>query len=329
MKNTIKRILCTLCAVITPLSTFVACSDNDKSSSGNTAISADDDGKISIVATNFPQYDWVKKIVGDIIDMDLTLLNDNGTDLHSFEPTADDIITISECDIFIYIGGESDRWVEDALSQTVNKDMIKINLLECLGDKARHTEHMHDDCDDDCTDSYDEHVWLSLKNAEILCTAIIDGIISLCPDANETLSESLNDYIGQLQLLDDRYTQLFATVSKPLIFADRFPFLYMHEDYSFEYYAAFSGCSTESEASFDTITFLADKIDSYDIGVIFALKDSDSDIAKTVIAASNSQDVLVYKLNSMQSVSKYDINSGVDYLNAMENNLNVLEAALS
>lgn len=325
--------LCTLCAITAPLSTFAACSDSDKSSSVNaddsSKISADDDGKISIVATNFPQYDWVKNIVGDSIDMDLTFLGDNGTDLHNFEPTADDIITISECDIFIYIGGESDRWVEDALSQAVNKDMIKINLLECLGDKAQYIDNAHDDCDDDCTHIYDEHVWLSLKNAETLCTAITESIISLCPDKKETLSEYLNDYIGQLQWLDEQYTQFFATLSKPLIFADRFPFLYMYKDYSFEYYAAFSGCSTESEASFDTITFLADKIDSYDIGAIFALKDSDSDIAKAVIAASSSQDVIVYKLNSMQSVSKYDIQYGADYLKNMENNLYVLEAVLN
>ncbi len=325
MKHMVNKIICAFCALILPLSVFASCGNKSKDSS---------DGKISIVATNFPQYDWALNIIGDSPDISLSLLADNGTDLHSFEPTADDIITISECDIFIYIGGESDRWVEDALSQALNKDMIKLNLLECLGDKAQHAEagaaHSHDDCDDDCTHIYDEHVWLSLKNAKLLCEKIAESIISLCPDSKDTLTQNLNDYIGRINALDEEYTRLFETSSgKPLIFADRFPFLYMHEDYSFEYYAAFAGCTSESEASFDTITFLAEKLDLYDIDAVITLKGSKNDVANAVIKASKSQNAQIYQLDSMQSVTKNDINSGADYLLSMENNLSVLQAALS
>lgn len=313
------------------VASFTAC--------GNASSISDDD-KISIVATIFPQYDWARQIVGDSQNVSLTLLADNGTDLHSFEPTADDIIAISECDIFIYIGGESDQWVEEALAQAVNKDMIKLNLLECLGDNAQYTEtvegmqhdHSHECEDDDCghSQAYDEHIWLSLKNADILCNKIAQSIISLCPESKDEFTENLNSYINKLNSLDAEYADFLETApEKPLLFGDRFPFLYLTKDYSVEYFAAFSGCSSESEASFDTIAFLADQLDSHNLGAVITIEGSDCNIADTVIAASESQDAQILTLNSMQSVTKKDIENGADYLTYMKNNLDVLKQALS
>lgn len=331
MKKMIKKAICTACIMALSVSSFTACGDESSISNGD---------KISIVATIFPQYDWARQIVGDSQNVSLTLLADNGTDLHSFEPTADDIIAISECDIFIYIGGESDQWVEEALAQAVNKDMIKLNLLEVLGDNAQYTEtvegmqhdHSHECEDDDCEHSqaYDEHIWLSLKNADILCGKIAQSIISLCPESKDEFTENLNSYINKLNSLDAEYADFLESApEKPLLFGDRFPFLYLTKDYSVEYFAAFSGCSSESEASFDTIAFLADQLDSHNLGAVITIEGSDCNIADTVIAASKSQDAQILTLNSMQSVTKKDIENGADYLTYMKNNLDVLKQALS
>ena len=471
----------------------------------------------SVVCTIFPEYDWVKEILGDHAEnVELTYLLDSGVDLHSFQPTADDIMKISTCDLFIYVGGESDEWVEDALDEATNKDMKVINLMDILGDSAKveelkegmqddehdhnhekkevtedrtladyegewqsvypfmndkfkeetvsymaeaegfddedeawdffykgnetdvryvnikgnniefvkedgsktsgkyeydgfysdcwgetsiryqfkntdssseapkyvqfddhlnystKAEHFHIYCGDNGTEmldikynwptyypadiksedemiheflkhyitdegedehedgeeEYDEHVWLSLKNAKVLCAEIENNIAAIDPANSADYKANLDSYVAKLSELDNSFQTLVDSSSvKTLVFGDRFPFRYFVDDYGLDYYAAFIGCSAETEASFQTIAFLADKVAELDCKTIFTLENSSKDIANTIISASG-KSVDIAELNSLQSVSKDDISSGATYLSLMQKNYDVLSAVL-
>ena len=288
--------------------------------------------KIKIVTTIFPAYDWVKNVTGDEAkNIDLTLLCDNGTDMHSYQPTAEDIMKISDCDVFIYVGGESDEWVEDALKNAKNEGMARINLLEVLGDSAKkeETKEGMQETGDKDEDGYDEHVWLSLKNAEIFTDKIAETLEVIDTDNSDTYESNLQSYKTVLNELDEKYTQTVnSSAVKTLLFADRFPFRYMTDDYGIEYYAAFDGCSAETEASFETIAFLSKKIDELSLKNIMIIEGGDGRIAETVKANTASKDQNILKLDSMQSVTKADIDSGKNYISVTENNLEVLKQAL-
>lgn len=296
---------------------------------GSLASSGD---KISIVTTIFPEYDWVRQILGDHAqNANLTLLLDSGVDLHSYQPTVDDIVTISTCDMFIYVGGESDEWVGDVLAQAKNSDMIVINLLDVLGDAVKEEalvdgmEHEEDAAEH----AYDEHVWLSLKNARIICKAISEKLCTLDPENADTYTANMKTYCQKLDSLDSDYQAVVdAAPGNTLLFADRFPFRYLTDDYGIAYYAAFSGCSAESEASFETISFLAAKVDALGLTHIVILKGSDDDIAQTVIRASTEKNASILILDSMQTTTTKDADSGTTYLGIMESNLQVLTEAL-
>ncbi|MBO7650382.1 MAG: zinc ABC transporter substrate-binding protein [Lachnospiraceae bacterium] len=320
------------------------------------------DGKLRIVATIFPEYDWVKSILGDrAADVELTLLLDNGVDLHSYQPTADDILTISDCDLFIYVGGESDRWVEDALKNPVNKNRVVINLMEVLGSAVKEEEivegmqeehehdhedgdhdHDHEDGDDEDGNhedgdhdhdeegpEYDEHVWLSLRNAAIIVKSLSESLQKLDPDHAETYRKNTEDYLAKLAALDGQYKAAVEGASvKTLLFGDRFPFRYMTDDYGLKYYAAFVGCSAESEASFETIAFLSEKVDELSLRSVITIEGTDHRIAETIIRNTKTKDQRILVLDSLQSAKAEDIKNGVTYLSVMEKNLNVLKEAL-
>ena len=521
--------------------TAAGCANSGNSSANTTAKTADRSEavgkKLSIVCTIFPEYDWVREILGSKADSaDITYLLDNGVDLHSYQPTAEDIMKISTCDLFIYVGGESDEWVEDALSQAQNKDMKVINLMEVLGDKAKEEEikegmqeeehehdhehskevstfedgevqdrplsdwegdwqsayplvldgsldeawehksedgsmtaeeykeyyakgyktdynaisihddhitftdkdgketesdykytgyfiqdwstgtraamyrfeavdkesgapvyiefndhiiepekaehfhirmsnesydaivdpegnwptffdaaltpdevceevigHGHSDEDEDEDEhehehehehedgepEYDEHVWLSLKNAEILCAEIESDIEALDPDNADTYRTNLESYTEKLISLDsDLKTLIDSAGETALIFGDRFPFRYFADDYGIDYYAAFVGCSAETEASFETVAFLAAKADEFNADTIYTIENSDGRIAQAVIDASSSKDKTIAVLNSVQSVSQDDIKNGTTYLSLMQQNYETLKTDL-
>ena len=297
--------------------------------------------KLSIITTIFPEYDWVKQIMGESAeDADITLLLDNGVDLHNYQPTAADIIKISECDMFICVGGESDGWVDDVLANATNKDMIVINLLEVLGedivkeeeivDGMEHEEdHEHEDEDHNHTHADDEHVWLSLKNAKLICSHITEKLGAIDPNNKETYNTNLTAYLEKLDLLDGEYQAAVEAGEKnTLLFGDRFPFRYLVEDYNLEYYAAFSGCSSESEASFETIAFLSGKVDELGLGVVLTIDGVNHKIAETVISNTTKKNARILSMNSMQSVTSEDVKNGTSYLSLMEENLNVLKEAL-
>ncbi len=289
-----------------------------------------DDDKIDIVCTVFPAYDWTRQIIGESDSVNLTYLLSNGSDLHSFQPTADDIIKISDCDIFIYVGGESDAWVEDALANAVNKDMKVINLLDVLSDtvveeevkEGMADEHNHEG---EHETEYDEHIWLSLSNAEKCVTEIASRIISADTENSERYSTNANMYITDLKFLDNNFHELFDSNSQTLIFGDRMPFRYFIDDYNLDYYAAFTGCSADTEASFQTITFLAQKADELNADTIFAIENSDCTIADAVIENTQSKAQNVAVLDSAQSVNQQQIDDSTTYYSIMKKNYEVLQ----
>ena len=498
-----KKYISLLIAAVMAICCLAGCSQK------NSDISTENTTELKVVTTIFPEYDWVRQIAGDqISNIDLTMLLDNGVDLHSYQPTAEDIMKVSDCDLFVYVGGESDAWVEDALKEAVNKDMQVINLLEVLKDTVkteeampgmqaeeghnhgyshfadsdvqdrslsdwsgdwqsvypyildgtldqvmekkaesgrktaeeykesyiasyetdiekisidgnmitytrkdgtstatydsegfyiRHKddgskqvrykyqkasgdadaptyivfsdhnissaepEHFHLYFGEDGFDSlveegkhfptfypasligteiademleheekeYDEHVWLSLKNAETLCKAIAEALEKADPANKDMYDANLTAYEEKLASLDTSYQNAVKDApQKTLLFGDRFPFRYLVDDYGLSYYAAFAGCSAESEASFETISFLAEKVDELGLKYVMTIEKSDQKIAKTIIENTRDKNQSILALDSMQSTTSEDVANGTTYLSVMESNLNVLKKAL-
>ena len=486
--------------------------------------------KLSIVTTIFPIYDWVRQIIGDNNNVEITMLLDNGTDLHSYQPTAQDILKVSNTDLFIYVGGESDEWVEDVLATAANPNLAAINLVEAMGDAIKaeeivegmeheheheegeeehEHEHAHEeielediqdrplsdfagewkslqplllageldafcehkaeeDEDESATkDTYfakfaanwacdavtmkitgeaisftdesgktvsgtytyagyipiladdgdvksvryqytsnttgapkfvqfndhgyqagdaehfhvyfgsesfdalltassnpyfvaadlttagilqqlmghnheghehqhdeeeetDEHVWLSLRNAQALCKVIAEELSRIDPDRAAQYLANEIAYEAQLIALDKAYAEVVnAAKYKTVLFADRFPFRYLVDDYGLTYFAAFSGCSAESEASFQTIVFLAQKVDELNLPAVLTIEHPKTRIADTVVSTSQKKDAKILAMDSMQSVTAQDVQAGAAYLSIMENNLAVLKEALN
>ena len=330
-----KKYISILFAAVMAVCCLSACGQNNPNT--NTQAKDNNDKQVKVVTTIFPEYDWVKEIAGDEVSkMDLTILLDNGVDLHSYQPTADDIMKISDCDLFIYVGGESDAWVEDALKEAVNKDMKVINLLDVLGSSVKEEEvvegmEAEEEEEDGAEEEpeYDEHVWLSLRNAKVLCKAIADDLAEIDTENADTYQENEKAYADKLDELDKKYQETVDSASqKTLLFGDRFPFRYMVDDYGLSYYAAFVGCSAETEASFETITFLAGKTDELGLKNIMTIEKSDKKIAKTIIENTKEKNQGILTLDSMQSTTSDDVKKGATYFSIMENNLNVLQEAL-
>lgn len=295
------------------------------------------DGSLQVVTTIFPIYDWARQVIGDVPGVELVWLQDTGVDMHSYQPSAEDMLKLSSCDVFLYVGGTSDSWVDGALKEAVNPDMKVLSLLEILGDNARLeelTEGMqaedHEDHDHGDEDEYDEHVWLSVKNASLLTQSIADTLAQLDPDHADAYAANAAAYEAQLADLDAQYQAAVDAASvKTVLFGDRFPFRYLTEDYGLEVYAAFPGCSAETEASFETIAFLAGKVDELHLPAVLTIENSDQRVAQTIIQNTASKDAALLRLDSMQGTSAEDVAAGTTYLSIMESNLDVLKAALA
>ena len=304
--------------------------------------------KLSIVTTIFPEYDWVREILGEKADnAEITMLLDNGVDLHSYQPTADDIVKISDCDLFIYVGGESDEWVEDALRNAANRNVKVINLLEVLGDSVKteeivegmqEEEHEHEDVEEhehedaeehEHEEEADEHVWLSLKNAKMLVRVISKALQELDPDSKDIYAANADAYVKKLSALDAEYqAAVDAASNKTILFGDRFPFRYLVDDYGLRYYAAFVGCSTETEAGFETISFLAKRVDEWKLPCVLTIEGAQHKIAETIVRNTTAKNQRVLTMDSMQSTTSKDVKNGTTYLSVMEKNLSVLKEAL-
>ena len=333
-----KKIIIILLSVALIAGMLAACGKpNDETTTLPAAPAAE---KHSVVTTIFPVYDWVRSLLGSrAADYDITMLLDSGVDLHNYQPSAADIVKISNCDVFIYVGGESDGWTQDVLAQAENKDMIVINLLETLGDRVKaeevkegmEPEHEEepDDAEDGEEEEYDEHVWLSLKNAAILCAYIADRLAEAAPEDKADIEANAAAYAEQLNALDARYeAAVNAAKVKTLLFGDRFPFRYLVDDYGLDYFAAFVGCSAETEASFETIAFLANKVDELGLNAIMQIETADGSIDETIKNTSKAKNQTIYTLDSLQSATAKDVADGKTYLGTMEANLATLTEAL-
>lgn len=351
----LKKTILILLAVFVAAGSFSACSfspkksDNFSSSkssdnSTNSGSSASSGKKLSIVTTIFPEYDWTRNILGkNPAGADVTMLLDKGTDLHSYQPSAEDLRKISDCDVFIYVGGESDKWVNDALKEARNTNMKAVNLLDILGDTVKEEETVEgmqeeeapseEDSSEGGTSEnepeYDEHVWLSLRNAEILVKHIADTLCEADPENTELYQQNAAAYTYKLKNMDQAYQDTVQAASvKTVLFGDRFPFRYLMDDYGLTYYAAFAGCSAETEASFETIRFLADKVDALSLHSILTIEKNDGKIARTIIQNTEKKDQQILSLDSMQSTTAEDVENGASYLAVMEQNRSVLAKAL-
>ena len=313
-----------LCAAVC----FTGCGNNIR----NNSITASGEDDIDIVCTVFPEYDWTRNIIGENKNFSLTYLLGNGNDLHSFQPSADDIVKISSCDILVRTGGESEYWIDDVLENAVNKDMKIINLIDILGNSAKEEELKEGmQADEECVEdsAYDEHTWLSLKNAQLFCTEIENVLSEADPANSQEYENNLSEYISELENLDSEYEKFFGSCDvKTLVFADRFPFRYFTEDYGLDYYAAFSGCSADTEASFETVAFLSGKVDELGCNAVFELENSDSSVSRAVVDNCKNKECNIVKLNSIQSVRKNDIDD-VNYLSLMNDNLTLFKEYLS
>jgi zinc transport system substrate-binding protein len=303
--------------------------------SGCSGIERGHGDRISIVTTIFPSYDWVRQIIGDenTGNFDLTFLINSGVDLHSFDPSVSDIAQIKKSDIFIYVGGHSDSWVNDALKDA-NPDIVTLNLVEILGDLLELGEF---GCDPDCDDEHDhgelhadEHVWLSLRHARLICNAIADMLTEIDPDNAQAYQENFEAYAARLSALDIEYQSAVDSANvKALVLADRFPFRHMINDYGLTHYAAFAGCSAASEASFNTIISLAAMVNRLGLNAVIVTESSDQSIARTLIDNTESKNQRILVLDSLQSVTLADVRNGVTYFSIMEDNLAVLKEALN
>ncbi|MBR1821340.1 MAG: zinc ABC transporter substrate-binding protein [Clostridia bacterium] len=292
---------------------------------------------LSVVTTIFPIYDWVREAAGGDEAVEITMLLDSGVDLHSFQPTAADIMKIATCDVFIYVGGESDEWVEDALREAVNPEMKVVNLLETLGDDVKEEEIVEgmeaEEEDEDEVEGeveYDEHVWLSLRNAKKLVAAIAGTLGEVAPEKAESYAASCEAYTAKLDALDAAYAgAVEGAAVDTVLFGDRFPFRYLVDDYGLNYYAAFVGCSAESEASFETVVFLSGKVDELGLPAVLTIEGDNHRIAETIVANTQAKSAAILTMDSMQATTAEDVKNGVTYLGVMEANLDTLRQALN
>lgn len=282
--------------------------------------------KKNIVVTVFPEYDWVMNVIGDLSEeYEVNLLLKNGSDLHSYQPSTKDMASISSCDMFIYVGGESDFWVEKALENPMNKNRTVINLMEILGTRA-----IEEDGEEGEEPEYDEHVWLSLKNAVLFSKHICTELSRIDDKNTKKYLENTSNYLSRLTELDEQYSKVVNESSfNTLIVADRFPFAYLCKDYNIQYYAAFDGCSADTEASFETVIFLAEKLDESGLNCVLKIESSDDSLPTTIINNSKNKNRKILTLNSIQSVTMKDIESGTTYLSLMQSNLDILRDALN
>lgn len=295
---------------------------------------SNDGDKISIVCSDFAQYDWTRNILGENAEkFSLTYLLDDGSDPHSFQPAIADMAMISDCDLFIFTGGSGDKWSREAVKNANNKDMEELCIYELFKDSIlpmansscseEHTDHDHDHTGED------EHLWLSLENAKKAAEAICEKICKIHPEGRETYIANLKKYTEELSSLDAKYKKAVTEASgKTLVFADRFPFAYLVRDYSLEYYSAYSGCSADSELSEDRIIFLAEKIDALELKFICVTETADLRLASTVIGQTEDKNAEILEFNSCQSVTAKQVESGITYIGVMELNLEALKKAL-
>ena len=290
--------------------------------------SKNDTEKISIVATNFPAYDFARAVAGDTAD--IKMLVKPGAEIQDFEPTPQDIIDIKNSKMFIYTGGESDEWIEDVLD---NIDVDKTKLFKMMGSVSVVEEETVEGMEEEREDNdgreieYDEHVWTSIKNASKIIENIENELIKISPENREIFEKNTKEYIKKLTDLDLKFKEIVEMGSREtIVFGDRFPLRYFVDDYGLDYFAAFPGCSDQTEASSKTIAFLVEKIKNEHLPVVFKIEMSGGNIAQTIADETGAK---VLTFHTAHNVSADDFKNGITYAKIMEDNLKVLKEALN
>ncbi len=292
-----------------------------------------DSRRLSIVVTNFPEYDFAHQIVQD--NADVTMLLKPGAESHTYDPTPEDIITIQNSDMFVYVGGDSDEWVNDVLSSMDQSHMnifrlmdavetVPEELVEGMEEEAEEEESAEDGEEEV---ELDEHVWTSPVNAMTIVRKMSETLETLDPANKDAYEKNASDYISELSDLDKEFQDVVSSSKrKEIIVGDRFPFRYFCDEYGLSYYAAFPGCSTDTQASAKTVAFLIDKVKSDEIPVVFHIELSNEEMCNSIAEATGAKSEL---LNAVHNVSDEDFKNGVTYVSLMKHNVEVLKEALN
>ncbi|MEG2234267.1 MAG: metal ABC transporter substrate-binding protein [Oscillospiraceae bacterium] len=317
-----KRIIsAVLCAVIL----LCSCSKNESNS-----LPCNEDGRLSIITTIFPQFDFARNVTGDLADVSMLL--PPGAESHSYEPTPKDIIAIQNCDLFIYVGGENDAWIDDILASMGEKSpetLVLINVVDTVDEVHFDSGHAesHKTSDGEHEVEPDEHIWTSVKNAKLMTDAICHKLCEIDPDHSAEFSANAGSYQKRLDNLDMQFASMMQTAKRRcIVVGDRFPFIYLARDYGIEYYAAFSGCAEQCEPSAATIAFLTEKIKEERIPNVFYIEFSNHLVADAIAEATDTKTLL---LHSCHNLSKRELDSGADYISVMQQNINNLTEALN
>ena len=320
-----KKFLAVFISALILVATLCACGNNN-----NSVSNSDSDGKVKVVTTIFPPYDFTRQIGGE--NVDLTMLLKPGTESHNYDPTPQDIIKIQNCDLFIYVGGESDEWVNDILESNDSKPKKIISLMDCVDTVQEEiVEGMEKDEDEHENDSheieYDEHVWTSPKNAITITKKISSALIELDSENEKLYEQNTTEYSRKLSILDNKFQNIVDNAKrKTIIFGDRFPMRYFADEYGLKYYAAFPGCSSETEPSAATVSFLIDKVKAEKIPVVFCIEFSNGKVADTICEDTGAKKLTFH---SCHNLTQEEFDSGVTYIDLMNQNAENIKEALS
>lgn len=316
----LNKVILLVAIVVLSMTALSACGKKEDS----TEISTD---KINVVASIFPEYDFLRQIGGDHIN--LTMLLMPGAESHSFEPTPQDIKAVTKSDMFVYVGGDSDTWVASMLDSIDTKSTDVVTLMDCVSLVEEETvDGMTAEEEEDSGEvEYDEHVWTSPKNAMLIAQKLCDNLCQVDPDNAVDYKQNTKDYIDKLTDLDQKFQNVVDNAKrKEIVVGDRFPFRYFVDEYGLTYYAAFPGCSTDTEASAATIAFLNDKVKQDSIPVVFHIELSNEKVCDAICEATGAKSEL---LNAVHNISKSDFDAGITYIDLMEHNVEVLKEALN
>lgn len=300
-----------------------------------------DDGRISVVTTIFPQYDFVRQIAGE--NVELKMLLKPGEETHSYEPTPQDIIAIQNSDIFIYVGGENDAWVEDILESMPEADMRTLKLMDCVDTvEEEHVEgmqeqpghsHEEEESHEDETEEehsvheIDEHVWTSPVNASAIVDKIKELLVQADPENRQIYEENAEAYEAELAELDAEFRDVVDNAGRRLVvFGDRFPFRYFADEYGLDYYAAFPGCASDTEPSAATMAFLINKVKEEEIPAILKMELSNENIANAIAEATGTE---VRTFYSCHNLTAEEFEDGETYLSMMQKNVETLKEVLN
>jgi zinc transport system substrate-binding protein len=278
---------------------------------------------LRIVAVNFPAFDFARQVCGDLARVSLLL--PPGVESHAYEPSARDIISIQDCDLFIYTGGFNDSWVEEVLG-SLDREVPALRMMDCVSLLKEELKEGMEDHEEDDEEEFDQHVWTSPANAVLIVRAIEEALCRIDPENQEVYAENAEEYVSELDALDESFREFFAGAeTKTLIFGDRFPFRYFAEEYGLDYYAAFPGCSSEAEPSAATVAFLIDKVREEGVRTVFYIEFSNHLVADSIAEATGAKTAM---LHSCHNVARQELEEGATYISLMERNLETLKGAL-